>query len=89
MTAIQSLKTAGLGGVLLLSLAACAAQDRGPKRVDSDAPTLTYVFDGSERELQEARYDAEEECRDRYARDADLVETYRDGDEVVAIFECD
>ena len=54
-----------------------------------DQPTFTYTFDGSEEELQEARFDAEEECRERYGRDADLVETYRDGDEVVAIFECD
>ncbi|MEX0922535.1 MAG: hypothetical protein WDZ84_07150 [Rhodovibrionaceae bacterium] len=89
MLTIHSLKTVALCGALTLGLAACAAQDRGPNRVGEDQPTFTYTFDGSERELQEARYDAEDECRDRYGRDSDLIETYQDGDDYIAVFECD
>lgn len=88
MFTAKSFTTAALCGALTLGLAACA-QDRGPVRIDSNAPTITYTFDGSEDELQEARYDAEDECRERYGRDSDLVETYRDGDDYVAVFECD
>lgn len=85
----KTIKAGAVLGALALGLSACAAHDHGPERVREDQPTFTYTFDGSEEELQEARFDAEEECRERYGRDADLVETYRDGDEVVAIFECD
>ena len=89
MTTIRSLKTASIVGALALGLAACQAP-RGPERVDSAEPTLTYTFDGSERELEEARFDAEDECREQYGRDADLVDTYREDDDTyIAIFECD
>lgn len=88
MLTMRTLKTAALCSALALGLAACEGR-YGPERVDADEPTLTYTFDGSERELEQARFDAEDECRDAYGRDADLVETYEDGDRYVAIFECD
>jgi hypothetical protein len=89
MTTIHSLKTAGIVGALALGLTACNA-NRGPERVDSAEPTLTYTYDGSERELEQARFDAEDECREEYGRDADLVDTYRDGEDTyIAVFECD
>lgn len=87
MLTAKPLMTAAVLGTLGLGLAACHAH--GPERVGASEPTLTYTFDGSERELEQARFDAEEECRERYGRDADLEETYRDGDRYVAVFECD
>lgn len=56
------------------TLAACAMQP-APSRIDHSAPTVSYQYDGSDYQLDQAGEDADEYCMERYGVSADLVDT--------------
>lgn len=57
-----------------MTLGACAMQP-APSRVDQSEPTVSYQYDGSDDQLDQASDDADEYCMERYGVSADLVDT--------------